>query len=195
MPPTTHKRRAKREEAALHPTVRSMLMAAQLAEKRREEEEDGEKKKSDTDAAAQKLNRHVGYDCDMDFSTAGEERESRRALRHRGYTSDGYDELEDWLAQADRERWSWNSWGAPEAYPSQVATRLDDREEKSRIGDGGGGGGGQDGTQCHKTWMGARDVWSAASCDRRASVEANLRELLFCPDTRFSCFVRIALRA
>ena len=166
--------------AALHPTVKSMLMAAQLAE-------DEEQKKN----PLEKLNSHHGvHDTSYD-SGAEVERERRRQARQRHHhhhhhhhhhvrgASCGGDELDDWLAQAERERRSWNLWGAPDEYPMQVAerhmlaTRRDAIEEK-KMRTGMADGGREDGV----AWCAV-----ARSC--------NLRDLLFCPDTRFSCFVRI----
>ena len=112
---------------ALHPTVKSMLMAAQLAE-------DEEQKKHQLE---EKLNSHHGDHDTSHESGAEVERERRRQARQRHHrhhqqqhhhhhvcgASCGDDELDDWLAQAERERRSWNLWDAPDEYPMQVAER------------------------------------------------------------------------
>ena len=182
---TSQRIRTAREDGAeaadvLHPTVKSILRAAQLAEQRMETMEDTRRETSALKANSHLTGREAAEAMARDGAgTAAAERGRRRAQRrHRGsWGGGGSDELDDWLAQAETERWQCELWGAPEGYLAAMTVASDDpseggrhREERQHEGSGGTD------TTC--------DVWAAAS---RGHLDANL---LFCPDTRFTCFVR-----
>lgn len=119
--------------------------------------------------------------------SAVEERERRRMMSKRAQHRGGSDELDDWLAQAELERAGWNRWGAPEEYPLQVVQRKIAQIAKTRRDKTGGKG--ENGGGMRRTT--ARDVWSSAW----SIPPAPDARLLFCPDTRFGCFVQITQRA
>lgn len=165
----------------MHPTVKQLFgLAGQLAKQQQEEE----------DVAREKLNSHVT----RELGTAADERKRRARDKRLHRVGSCSNELDDWLAQAEVERRSWNLWGAPEEYPLQVAHRHDrvmlaKRQEEDAGKENRHGGGTTRDTSA--SW--AHDVWSASAASRREedrprkSLDANM---LFCPDTRFSCFVQ-----